>query len=83
MFNVMTNCPNCGAPITGDQCEYCRTIFRDIRIEVEKITLKQELLVSSKMTEELYANTIKAIKSSCITANEARGLFGLNPIDRI
>ena len=24
----MTNCPNCGAPITGDKCEYCGTVFR-------------------------------------------------------
>lgn len=23
----MTNCPNCGAPITGAKCEYCGTIF--------------------------------------------------------
>ena len=23
----MTNCPNCGAIITGPKCEYCGTIF--------------------------------------------------------
>ncbi len=23
------NCPNCGAPITGDKCEYCGTMFYD------------------------------------------------------
>lgn len=23
----MYNCPNCGAPITGDKCEYCGTVF--------------------------------------------------------
>ena len=23
----MTNCPNCGAPIKGPECEYCGTIF--------------------------------------------------------
>ena len=22
-----TNCPNCGAPITGQKCEYCETVF--------------------------------------------------------
>ena len=21
------NCPNCGAPINGDVCEYCGTVF--------------------------------------------------------
>ena len=23
------NCPNCGAPITGEKCEYCGTLFYD------------------------------------------------------
>lgn len=22
-----TNCPNCGAPISGHKCEYCGTVF--------------------------------------------------------
>ena len=22
------NCPNCGAPVTGSKCEYCRTDFK-------------------------------------------------------
>ena len=22
-----TNCPNCGAPITGESCPYCNTVF--------------------------------------------------------
>ena len=26
----ITNCPNCGAPITGLKCEYCGTQFFDI-----------------------------------------------------
>lgn len=25
----MTNCPNCGAPITKETCEYCGTVFVD------------------------------------------------------
>ena len=24
----MTNCPNCGAPITGSKCDYCGTVFQ-------------------------------------------------------
>ena len=23
------NCPNCGAPVSGDVCEYCGTIFAE------------------------------------------------------
>jgi hypothetical protein len=28
---MISNCPNCGAPIVGNKCEYCGTIFNDIR----------------------------------------------------
>ena len=26
-MRMMTNCPNCGAPITAAQCPYCDTVF--------------------------------------------------------
>ena len=26
---LITNCPNCGAPISGSVCEYCGTKFRE------------------------------------------------------
>ena len=42
-----TNCPNCGAPITGIQCEYCGTVFHDD--EYNKLLAKQAAL-------ELQAN---------------------------
>ena len=29
-YNKRTNCPNCGAPITGMKCEYCSTNFEAI-----------------------------------------------------
>ena len=33
----MSNCPNCGAPITGDRCEYCGTVFRKEKQESNRI----------------------------------------------
>lgn len=60
------NCPNCGAPITGDQCEYCRTVFRDRRADA--IIIKQEVLIKSMM------------RCDCITPNEARAMYGFKPI---
>lgn len=27
--NNVLNCPNCGAPITGANCEYCGSVFYD------------------------------------------------------
>lgn len=33
----MTNCPNCGAPISGDACQYCGTVIWDFAtIELHK-----------------------------------------------
>ena len=26
---LITNCPNCGAPVSGSVCEYCGTKFRE------------------------------------------------------
>lgn len=34
-------CPNCGAPVKGDVCEYCGTVFIDI--QKKKNTLKQKI----------------------------------------
>ena len=31
----MTNCPNCGAPITGAKCEYCETVFEKETVETK------------------------------------------------
>lgn len=34
---MKTNCPNCGAPIQGIQCQYCGTRFFDLsNIDLEK-----------------------------------------------
>ena len=33
----MSNCPNCGAPITGDRCEYCGTVFWEEKQESKRI----------------------------------------------
>ena len=29
---TMLSCPNCGAPITGSKCEYCRTDFEQSKL---------------------------------------------------
>ena len=38
----ITNCPNCGAPITGSCCEYCGTIFSP-QEKPKQMTLPSEL----------------------------------------
>lgn len=34
----MTNCPNCGAPITGYRCEYCDTAFPEHKTEEDELS---------------------------------------------
>ena len=38
-YVVDTNCPNCGAPITKSQCNYCGTIFTDLAEQEAKMEL--------------------------------------------
>ena len=55
------NCPNCGAPITGERCEYCGAVFYDwatISDEapqyIKKLTLdNQELKAAVQHNMEL------------------------------
>jgi hypothetical protein len=35
-MSYQLNCPNCGAPITGDRCEYCGTQFIDCTVKLDK-----------------------------------------------
>ena len=69
-----TNCPNCGAPITGPKCEYCDTIFIDEKKEAiaeccnhmcdcsGSLIIKMKELWSAEKTKELYEEAIKAMK---------------------
>lgn len=55
----MTNCPNCGSPISGVKCEYCGTAFFDL----VDITVGEKCIVrlrygGSIITGEMYVGTI-------------------------
>lgn len=60
------NCPNCGAPIRGDECPYCGTAFTR---KYDGINIYD---TTGKYVCTLYENNI-------ITANDARRLLGLPP----
>lgn len=57
----MTNCPNCGAPILGDVCEYCGTPFYDFSVlDVDKpcwITIKYG---NSLLKAKMYVGNLSA-----------------------
>ena len=58
----MTNCPNCGAPITGPSCEYCGTRFVNADSKLELLKLKIEALENVCKMQELYRTAIAAMQ---------------------
>lgn len=41
----MTNCPNCGAVITGSKCEYCGTVFdKSVYVQTKPLNTTAEEL---------------------------------------
>lgn len=75
----MTNCPNCGAVITGPQCEYCGTRFRlysenelvavktKANLEHEALRLENELL-AAKTKVLTKAEVFKVLYKEAIKA---------------
>ena len=82
----MTNCPNCGAPITGRACDYCGTAFHipqdpikaKTMLELENEYLKRNMAVQRLYEEAIFA--MRAYSSGAFTANEAREHVGLPKI---
>lgn len=59
-----TNCHNCGAPITGPECEYCGTKFNIRVVEPEaEITI---------VYDGFGREVAKLVNSGLISVNEAR-----------
>ena len=83
----MTNCPNCGAPITGWRCAYCETVF-DISAKDRLVTGNSLLKAKTKYLhdvttmKDLYESAIQAMWSFALTPNEARKMCGLEEIKR-
>ena len=60
----MTNCPNCGAPITGPECEYCGTWFPELERTTEaEIKARTKTLADQEYIRWLYEDAISAMRS--------------------
>lgn len=66
-----TNCPNCGAPITGDTCPYCGTEFARPE-EALKLALGRRVSVSFEADGHLYEfdMVLDSARISASTATE-------------
>lgn len=66
----MTNCPNCGAVITGPKCEYCGTVFRPPSDNAMYVDWDQFALLKAETirirnecrTQELYLKALAAMR---------------------
>lgn len=60
----MSNCPNCGAPITSYVCEYCGTVHDSKLINKSTmLKIENERLEKQMAIEELYISAISAMRS--------------------
>lgn len=73
-MSQLTNCPNCGAVITGPKCEYCGTHFPFKKAEAEIVELKLNTAsLESQMAQRAFYEHMLGL----ITPYEARRRFGL------
>jgi predicted RNA-binding protein with PUA domain len=66
----MTNCKNCGAPLTNGKCDYCGTEYETI---TETIYSDSGIVLETTLTTEAFSEAI--FRSRC-TLNEMRQAFG-------
>lgn len=58
----MTNCPNCGAPITGDVCEYCGTMH-DTGITFHVVPPKRLLYDSFLLSQQCSSAELEILQT--------------------
>ena len=65
----MTNCPNCGAPVTAHICEYCGTTLSNKHSSVdfdnkcnELLKAKTRRLIDSSQLTTIYEKAIRAMR---------------------
>ena len=60
----MTNCPNCGAVITGAKCEYCGTKFGETQ-SLDEYVLENKYIENMLRIEEIYRRTLDEMRRYC------------------
>lgn len=85
---ITKSCPHCGAPITGDKCEYCGAVFYDfsaIDISNEKPTyLKLKLPNGTYFISRAFVETVTMsteYDTGCVYADSSPWM--ILPPDRV
>lgn len=79
----MANCPNCGAPITSNKCEYCGTVHRRGVSYYESLKRENDAINSAIKVNELYTEALIAMRhyaDGIYTPNEVRKIMGMSDI---
>lgn len=71
----MINCPNCGAPITGDKCEYCGSNFGHLNSEIRRLQNETQAIRLQMEQEHMLAVAI-----GVLTPNDIRKEIGFKSI---
>lgn len=50
VMNEVLNCPNCGAPVTGEKCEYCGTVIYDFSV----IDINKPSYIKMRFNDRLF-----------------------------
>lgn len=57
------SCPNCGAPVKGEVCEYCDSVFSHTPVEsIVKIQTEIDALTFSERMTNIYNESILAMR---------------------
>lgn len=68
----ITNCPNCGAPVTSNRCEYCNTVIyneddvkKEMLLELNRLETKARELKFKLAYDEIMADLkLQALRST-------------------
>ena len=75
---TVTNCPNCGAPIKGNRCEYCGTVFGPTDDDLD--SLRKELrqkeleLANARQSEQILSGLRPANRNSLLYTQTAQSV---------
>lgn len=66
----ISNCPNCGALIVGNKCEYCGTVFDNISLDYNQILNHQyEQLAMEELSNHIKEQQLKTCHEILQTKN--------------
>lgn len=67
-----TNCPNCGAPLTGCRCEYCGTVDPAMEAEIQRLRAKITELRLHDQQRQAFDYFVSVVGSAPLTAKKER-----------